>query len=117
VASFYVVVQYVPRPIAEERINVGVLAFAAEGDPTIHRRFLADWRRVEAFGDGEIGFLRDFARDFDARGWTPDLIRRASREWAGCIQLTAPRASTLPAAELLDRIARDMLVEPAAVVR
>lgn len=107
--SFYSVVQYVPCSIADERINVGVITFDDDG---LHHRFLTDWRRVEAFGGEPIDFLHEFADEFEHRGWTAELVHRASREWANGIQLTRPRASTLTAAVLLDRIGDDMLVEP-----
>lgn len=112
-ASFYVVVQYVPRPTNDERINFGVFTYDTAG---VHTRWLTDWRRVEAFGNGDITFLKEMAARFNADPWPIDLIKRAANEWANCIQLTKPRPSTLPAARLLEDIAPVMLVETAPVV-
>lgn len=122
--SFYTVAQYVPDPDADERINFGVLTF---GDGTIHARFLHDWRRVRSFGGEDVGFLREFAarvlRDARSQARLPlsdgDAQLTEARlsamigGWANAIQFTRPRASTLPAAQLIDRIAPQFLREPA----
>lgn len=125
-ASFYCVVQYVPDPIANERMNVGLIAYDAE---SVACRFVRDWKRVRAFGDSDITFLRDFARDIQAasskagtpfdvvgvRHLTADKIQEMARRWTNSIQLTAPCVSSLPVPELVDDMAPMFLRQPAAV--
>lgn len=85
--SYYTVVQYYPDPIADERINIGVMAF---GDGRVRSRFIQDWRRVEQFGGEDISFLHDFARRAEA--WEETTLRE-------------PLYSTREPDELLDEMA------------
>src|SRR6266700_2867713 len=48
----YTVVQYVPDPIADERLNVGVIAVSGG---RARSRFLTNWRRAERFGNASVG--------------------------------------------------------------
>lgn len=54
----YTVIQYVPDPVADERVNIGVLVF---GDGPPRARFLAKWERVERFAKEDTAYVRDFA--------------------------------------------------------
>lgn len=108
-ASWYCLIQYMPRPGNDERINVGVVAYDDAG--SVYARFLTDWSRVEAFAHEDTAFLRDFVARWDADPWAVEQIAKA-REWANSIRVGTPRASTLGAAELLERVAPRMLVEP-----
>src|SRR5438105_3064619 len=64
VSSYYCVVQYAPRPVSGEVLNVGVLAY---GDGRLQCQFLQDWRRARSFSGGkDIGFLQRLARDVQA---------------------------------------------------
>ena len=56
--AFYSIVQYVPDPVIDERINVGVIVF---GEGRVMSRFVDNWRRVRNFGSEGIAFLRKFA--------------------------------------------------------
>lgn len=58
-ASKYSVIQYVPDPIADERINIGVLAFDHD---QVCVKFLQSWERVRNFSRTDISFLHDFAQ-------------------------------------------------------
>ena len=60
--SRYSIIQYVPNPIADERMNIGVLAFDNEN---VRVQFLRNWSRVHDFGGENIRFLRDFAKKCD----------------------------------------------------
>ncbi|MEM9544071.1 MAG: DUF3037 domain-containing protein [Cyanobacteria bacterium P01_E01_bin.42] len=58
-ASRYSIIQYVPDPIAEERINIGVLVFDRQN---VKVHFLSNWKRVRYFGRQEdIRTLKSFA--------------------------------------------------------
>lgn len=104
-ASRYSVIQYVPNPIADERINIGVIVF---DEKIIKVHFLRSWERVKAFGKEDIRFLRDFARrmgeaskngllfpnDDPNNGQSRvDRLRKVSRGWINSIQFTEPRGS------------------------
>jgi hypothetical protein len=118
----YSVVQFVPDPVADERINVGVIAFGP-GDE-VYARFLRNWSRVRHFGTKDIAFLQEFAKSVTEatsettlpglgkyEPITEALVERMVN-WNNSIQLTEPRASLRPAAELVDEMARKFLREP-----
>src|SRR5437588_4011038 len=110
--AFYTVVQYVPDPVSDERVNVGVLAF---GDGKVRARFLSNWSRVAQFGrSSDVAFLRDAASSLAAA--TEDDIRSAVASYADVIQLSEPRGSLLQPEELLQDIsARFLWAAPAQV--
>lgn len=119
-ASHYSVVQYVPDPIAGERINIGVVAF---GDGMVLSRFAEGWElRAKRFGkEGDISYLREFVEQVQSADKTMFLdfwgeqrvseadIRRMSDEWRGSIQLTKPRASTETPLALLKGVAEKFI--------
>jgi hypothetical protein len=118
--SYYSVVQYVPDPIANERINIGVVAF---GDGMILSRFSETWeRRARRFGhEKDLSYVRDFVDHIQSADRTQFLnvwgeqrvseteIRRIAEEWRGSLQLTVPRASTESPALLLEGVASKFL--------
>lgn len=58
--SYYSIIQYIPDPIADERINIGVLAF---DDHSVQVKFLSRWDRVSSFAPvADVSFLREFAQ-------------------------------------------------------
>src|SRR5215210_4704143 len=101
---YYTVVQYLPDPVTDERINVGVIVF---GDGQVRSHFLHDWRRVRQFGAEDIGFLLDFADrvkqatgsqlpltdDYPSQPITEELLANIAGTWINSIQLTPARAS------------------------
>jgi hypothetical protein len=123
-ASFYTVVQYVPDPVTDERLNVGIIAFDSG---VIRSRFLRRWRRVQQFGAESIAFLKEFAQQVgqSSRSEVPlpglgttvaldaDAIRAISGRWMNSIQFTEPKASLLAPDELLAETAPRFLREVA----
>lgn len=104
----YSLLQYVPDPVRNERINVGVLLVGEdENEPFFNGRILNKpaWGRLRRLGyDHDFEFLADLQRDMAARvigpdelpkvnpdAWTIDQLLEISRSWAGTIQATAPR--------------------------
>jgi hypothetical protein len=122
VPSFYSVVQFVPDPIRDERLNFGVVVF---DEDVVRCQFLSDWARASRFSGSDVSFLRDFAQSVQASSvpqiglfnespqWSPQAIREAAGHWVNSIQLTEPRASTLDTEKLLPRISARYL-PPAA---
>jgi hypothetical protein len=124
----YSVIQFVPDPIAGERINIGVLVFDEQG---ILVRFLKNWERVRRFANSDVEFLQDFAHTCtDAASpnlFLPtmerfprldeDQIRAMAHNWKNSIQLTEPRGSTKPIEALLAEVASRFLVEPSHTKR
>jgi hypothetical protein len=120
-ASKYSIVQYVPNPIADERINIGVVAF---DDNDVRVQFLNNWSRVQAFGREDIHFLRDFAKRMnfaasegllfpgDEPDGTPkhERLKKIARGWMNSIQFTEPRGSLDNVESLLEDIAQTYLV-------
>ena len=122
--SHYSIVQYVPDPITDERINVGVIVTGDSG--AVRVRFLSHWQRVRQFGLSDVSFLREFARAIEMRQgeldlsqtqWTEPVLRRLSSEWMRSIQFTEPRASLKHVDSLFEEIVVRFLhdVGPAAV--
>src|ERR1051326_27145 len=112
-ASKYCVVRYVPNPLTDERINVGVIAF---DERKVLTRFLDRWNRVRHFADQDIEFLRHFAAEpktatADRRqrgfGSTPTALPGALGEtmasrWIISGQVGEPRASLASVEQTLD---------------
>ena len=120
-ASRYSIVQYVPNPIADERINIGVVAF---DDNDVRVQFLNNWSRVQAFGREDIHFLRDFAKRMnfaasegllfpgDEPDGTPkhERLKKIAQGWINSIQFTEPHGSLENVENLLEDIAQTYLV-------
>lgn len=114
--ALFTIVQYVPDPLADERMNFGVIV--VEGG-RIKGRFLREWNRVRTFGGEDVSFLRDFAGRVNR--WTPehpeipglaagvrldekgleDIVGR----WHNSIQFTPLKASLSSPEKLLDQLA------------
>jgi hypothetical protein len=116
-SSRYSVIQYVPDTIADERINIGVVAY---GGGAIFVRSLQDWQRVRNFVGHDPGLLRDFLFRLQepARGGhadaplTVEQIETMASEWTESIQLTPPRASLKAPHELIGDLVRMFLRHP-----
>src|SRR5690242_14116669 len=114
-ASHYIVVSYVPDPVIEEKINIGVVVY---GDGAIRSRFVRNWQRARQFGVGDIRFLQDFAKKLDngrelslplAGGSDVQLLsaeglQRIAGRWINSIQLSQPKASLKSVDELLAEV-------------
>lgn len=119
-ATYYALIQYVPDPFADERINLGVVVW---GDGRIRCRFTRDWQRVRRFGAPDVTTLRDFAQRLqDASDGVQPLVgipglerfdeaalEDAIRSWAGVIQFSQPRASLRDPDAVLEDVARRAL--------
>src|SRR2546422_6558376 len=124
----YTVVQYVPDPIADERLNIGVIAISGD---RARARFLANWARAERFGNASVNALRDFARQVDEAA-LPNLalhglggrmelseakLQAMARRWVNSIQFTTPRTSLLEPDDAIDTLAQRFLHEHVPAVR
>jgi hypothetical protein len=121
-ASWYSIIQYVPDPIADERINVGVLVF---DDNLARVQFLQDWKRVKDFGGGDIGFLRDFEKEMNKAvaegllfpGDRPndkprvERVQKVAQGWMNSIQFTEPHGSLKPIDKLFQDVVKKYLIE------
>lgn len=102
--NHYTIVRYVPDPIADERMNIGVLVFAGD---RVRAKFADDWRRVQSFGKEGVDFLKGFAdrmmelierRDelpglFAGPSMNEAMLRKMISTWERSIQFSEPRAS------------------------
>jgi hypothetical protein len=127
--SRYCVVQFVPDVVANERINIGVIAYDELGN--MRARFVDKWTRIRQFGRRDISFLKDFERQIKlsisppalALGsdhvppLTSDTIYRMASTWSNSIQITEPRVSTESVDELIEGVANMFLYKSAKVIR
>jgi len=126
----FTIVQCIPDPVADERINIGVIVLSGD---TVMVRFVNNWRRTSRFfGEVSIGHIRDFAEamELTAAGvpatpnylplFTSDIpspihsIRRMIDEWSQTIQFTPLQPSLEEPRRLLYRLADRYLKEPEA---
>jgi Protein of unknown function (DUF3037) len=126
-AAHYSVIQYLPDPAIDERINFGVVVVGEPGE--LHARFVRNWRRVESFGGSDTGFLRTFAREVQetasAQAALPlgdahlshEALLSAVENWRNSIQFTPLRGSIFSAQELVDEVAKRFLRERVARTR
>lgn len=112
---YYSIIQYVPDPTRDERMNVGVVVTDDVG--AIGRaKFVRDWSRARQFGKEDMTFLRDFAhalvQELQAQlpmlssvtRWDLERLRKFSVEWRNSIQISEPRASTLTPERLVEEV-------------
>lgn len=104
--SYYSVLQYIPDPVRDERVNFGVLAF---GGGVVRRVFLSNWARVRNFAQSDVAFLKRLV--YEAGDWDEAGIRRLAGQWTGSIQITAPSASLLTPDELVLDASKRFLID------
>lgn len=124
-ASKYGVIQYVPDPIADERINIGVIAFDNQNIRVRFFKSWLSWKRVQSFGMEDIKFLKDFAHRMEnnvKEGYLfsedklnevsyQEIISKIAQEWINSIQITEPRVSLDSVDDLIEDIANTYLRE------
>jgi len=99
----YSIIRYVPDPLREEHMNIGVVV-AADDATYADVRFLNTWKRAQRFSQHDVAFLRDFAQDFEldvarqpdlfgGRGFTSERLQHYASNWYNAIQFSEPRAS------------------------
>jgi hypothetical protein len=112
----YSVIRYVPDPIAEECVNVGVVTWDQR---RIRVRFLNNWTRVRAFGHENVDFIREFAKEMEAAtqrqlplrdinavlSLNTDQLKKMISGWGENIQFSPPRGSIKDADALIADVA------------
>lgn len=99
----YTVVQYVPNPLADERINIEIIAWDEGG---VAAKFSSNWKRVQSFGHENVGYVREFVKrttsaleasnaDLFKNSESMDVVKleKMIGEWHHSIQFTTPRTS------------------------
>ncbi|MGL5942303.1 MAG: DUF3037 domain-containing protein [Waterburya sp.] len=126
-ASRYSIIQYVPNPIADERINIGVVAF---NDQLVKTRFVKSWKRVRCFAtdESDIDYLQEFTANMQKLAslgllFTDNIkdksqnfhrLTKIARSWGNSVQFTEPKGSLEDPETLLKDIFEDLLIEPPA---
>lgn len=109
--SYYSILQVAPDPLADERVNLGLVAFA-EGAGQL--KFSSDPARAAFLvGSGATAsdieqLIEGIRADIEPLLETSDSVqqmRDLSEKWQQSVRLTSPRASTLGLDELLASIA------------
>jgi hypothetical protein len=111
VAAKYTVVQYVPRPLADERVNIGLIAWDDNGSII---RCTEDWTKAKVLGGDEVQLLKQILREVQGyvtsgsprggRGTTDELVGRLVARWEHKVQFTPERGSLRSAAELVKEL-------------
>lgn len=119
----YVVVRYFPVSDNGECVNAGVIAY---DDNCAMARFVADWGRVQRFGQTDVTFLREFAREV-TRSVSPDAchsdrldkerIEAMAARWGDAIQFSPPAGSLLCVSRLLEEMAGHFLPNRVSAVK
>src|SRR4051812_42848901 len=115
--SRYAVVRYVPDPLREEYINIGVIVVTDHGHFS-GSRFLDRWSRVQRIAGVDTSFLKDIALDLSRladrqaslspdQPFTSERLSHLAAEWQNTVQFSDARASVAPdPAWLLDDLFR-----------
>ena len=114
--AFYSVIRYVPNPVADESINVGVVAF--NGDE-VALRITSDWSRARQLAHRDPSLLKqtasDLATELKEGRLKENTIRRYAETWHNQIQWSEPRPSLNGVNELVGEVAAVYL--PRAVAK
>jgi len=92
----FAILRYVPDPVRQEAINVGVVVMSGEPSRIAVRMLQrTDASRLKWLGmGGDMDFLQDLAAELgDARSWSPEVLERAHREWGGTVRVSEVRAA------------------------
>ncbi len=117
-ASYYSIIRYVPDPISEEAMNIGVAVFGSGGRPQF--RFIEDWTRARQFGGERTDFLERFGRQVsskqlgifaDSSEWDEPRLRSVLGRWHNSIQFTTPRTSLKEPSALMSEVCSAFLRE------
>lgn len=132
--SGFTIVQLVPDPIANERINVGVIVLH---QTHVYHRFIKRLSRVRHFAkDFDLERMHDFERTLyilaeqgpgEGQVGLPflggnshsvtEFVRHAAQNWSHQIQCTPIQPSMEPPLQLLDRLSARYLKEPVIAAR
>jgi hypothetical protein len=108
-ASYYSVIQFVPNPLNDERVNVGVITF---DDDEVHSRTLQNWSRVHSFVGNNSAEIRHAVDALLKVDLSSEVVRHIASSWRHSLQLTEPKASTSDSFDLLAEISDLMLIDP-----
>ena len=117
--SHYTLIQYRPDPANDERLNIGVIAWDADG---AHVVFVESWEHVRLFSGQDVAFLREFAQSMQDRlpeemapivdELTEELVQRWIGEVAHSVQLTPAQGAPEDAKKLISSLAARFLYSP-----
>ncbi len=102
-AAFYCVIRFLPSPLAEEFVNVGVLAFKGS---EVKLKLLENWTRAEYFAGESLVSIRSLLEETEWPNLGEEVIRKMVTAWSHrSLQLSEPRASLLDVDGLLEEVA------------
>jgi hypothetical protein len=109
-ATHYSIIRFVPDAVANESINVGVIAIA---DKTVKTAFINSWSRARALGGKKADYLREIVKDIsagqellfaDGEMWSENAIREYLSKWRHMIECTELRGSVKSIDSLLPEL-------------
>jgi len=104
-ATFYSVIKYVPDPVADESINVGVAVFSGR---RVRLAFTSEWNRARQLAARDPKALKrvvaDLATQEKQGALSEEVIRRYAESWRNQVQWTPPRASVKDLDQLISEV-------------
>jgi len=107
-SSKFAVVQFSPDPLAEEKMNIGVVVWDEE---RARVRFVERWNRLKRFAGPQLGLAKDFVdvfeKDLDRLSGKSvgEEIEKMVGDLNHSVQLTPARGSLESADDLIERLA------------
>lgn len=120
--TYFSIIRYVPDPIREEQINIGIIAI----NPDIKFgivKFTEDFDRARRFGSEDIQFLKDFSEYlknqipkepflFPEKLLSAEQLKKIAIDWRNSIQFSEPKISKLSVEEVIDREFKRFIPSP-----
>ena len=122
-SAHYTIIQYLPDPIIDEKINIGIVVL---GNNKSYFRFLQNWRRVACFAENKnIAFLHEFVQQIEKANSSQeasDILGERVRldmatieymitNWCNAIQFTPWRWSALEPVHVLEMNSARFLID------
>ena len=107
--NYYSVVQLVPDPITDERINIAVIVFSENGE--VRFELTNQWNRVRSFWGHDTHSLHKLTNDFLKSNLNLEQVKSQPLDLSSSIQVTAPRNSERNTDELLLWLSDRMLAQ------
>ena len=120
--TYFSVIRYVPDPVREEQINIGIIAISPD-DKFGMVKFTEDFDRARRVGNENVQFLKDFAEYlknqmpkqpslFLSEFLIAENLKKIAINWQNSIQFSEPKISQLSVEQVIDRESKRFIPSP-----